>query len=413
MNKKQAFSPAGFSYTILKQVCNMIPPHLVNRLAELYGVDRRSRDFTPWSHVVSLIYAQLTHAVSLNDVCDGLRMNGGALAPIRGATAPAKNTLSHANRERSSSMGEALYWEMMEHLMTQSPRFAKGKIRRGYLRRFRTAIHAMDSTTIKLVAKSMDWAKHRRRKAAAKCHMRLDLQNFLPNCIIIDTAKFHDNTKARELCAGLQPGEIVVFDKAYVDFDHLASMDHEGVFWVCRAKDNMKYRVVKTLNTTDNPRILRDEVIELVTATSRSAYTKVLRQVVALVEVDGKDCELEFLTNHMEWSAWTVAELYRCRWDIEVFFKEIKQTIQLADFLGNSANAVQWQIWTGLLTHLLVRYLAFIHSWQHSFTRLFTVVRAVLWRRWHLGELMNCYGTAKPPGRLCAAPQQAYLWGFT
>ena len=179
---------------------------------------------------MSLIYAQLTHAVSLNDVCDGLRMNEGALTPIRGATAPAKNTLSHANRERNSSMAEALYWEMMEHLMTQSPQFAKGKIRRGYLRRFRTAIHAMDSTTIKLVAKSMDWAKHRRRKAAAKCHMRLDLQNFLPNCIIIDTAKFHDNTKARELCAGLQPGEIVVFDKAYVDFDHLASMDHEGVF---------------------------------------------------------------------------------------------------------------------------------------------------------------------------------------
>ena len=174
------------------------------------------------------------------------------------------------------------------------------------------------STTIKLVAKSMDWAKHRRRKAAAKCHMRLDLQSFLPNCIIIDTAKFHDNTKARELCAGLQSGEIVVFDKAYVDFDHLASMDHEGIFWVCRAKDNMKYRVVKTLNTTDNPRILRDEVIELVTATSRRAYTKVLRRVVALVEVDGKDCELEFLTNHMEWSAWTVAELYRCRWDLSL-----------------------------------------------------------------------------------------------
>jgi hypothetical protein len=412
MKKQQPFSPAGFSYTILRQVCNLIPPHLVKRLAELYGVDERSRGFTPWSHLVSLIYAHLTHAVSLNDVCDGLRMNAGALAPIRGATAPAKNTLSYANRERSALMAEALYWEIMEHLMTVSPPFAKGKVRRGYLRRFRTAIHAMDSTTIKLVAKSMDWAKHRRRKAAAKCHIRLDLQCFLPKCVIIDTAKFHDNTKARDLCSGLQAGEIVVFDKAYVDFDHLASMDREGIFWVCRAKDNMKYRVVKSLDTTDNPKVLRDEVIELITYTSRQAYSKTLRRVVALVEVDGKDCELEFLTNHMEWSAWTVAELYRCRWDIEVFFKEIKQTIQLADFLGHNANAVQWQVWTGLLTHLLVRYLAFQHSWQHSFTRLFTVVRAVLWRRWHLGELLDCYGTAKPPGRLCAAPQQAYLWGF-
>ena len=413
MKNKQPFSPAGFSYTILRQVCNLIPPHLVKRLAELYGVDDKSRTFTPWSHVVSLVYAQMTHAVSLNDVCDGLRMNETMLTPIRGATAPAKNTLSHANRERSPLMAEALYWEMMEHLMTQSPQFAKGKIRRGYLRRFNKAIYAMDSTTIQLVAKSLDWAKHRRRKAAAKCHMQLDLQSFLPRCVIIDTAKHHDDTKARELCSGLQAGEIVVFDKAYVDFDHLASMDREGIFWVCRAKNNMTYRVIRTLDTTDNPRVLRDEVIELVTPKSRKAYPKTLRRVVALVEVDGKDCELEFLSNHMVWSAWTVAELYRCRWNIEVFFKEIKQTIQLADFLGHNANAVKWQVWIGLLTHLLVRYLAFSHSWQHSFTRLFTVVRAVLWRRWHLGELLDCYGTAKPPGRLCAAPQQAYLWGFT
>ncbi len=413
MKKKKPFSPAGFSYTILKQVCNLIPPHLVNHLAKEYGVQHRNPGLTPWSHVVSLVYAQLTHAVSLNDVCDGLRMNETMLTPIRGATAPAKNTLSHANRERSPLMAEALYWEVMDHLMTQSPYFATGKVRRGYLRRFNKAIYAMDSTTIKLVAKSMDWAKHRRRKAAAKCHTRLNLQSFLPNCVIIDTAKHHDDTKARELCSGLQAGEIVVFDKAYVDFDHLATMDQEGVFWVCRAKSNMNYRVVETLNTTDNPCVLRDEVIELTTATSHRAYPKRLRRVVALVEVDGEDCELEFLSNHLEWSAWTVAELYRCRWDIEVFFKEIKQTIQLADFLGHNANAVRWQIWTGLLTHLLVRYLACLNSWQHSFTRLFTMIRAVLWRRLHLGELIECYGTAKPPGRLCAAPQQAYLWEFS
>lgn len=386
---------------------------MVKELAKVYGVDRESRDFTPWSHVVSLLYAQMTHAVSLNDVCDGLRMNEAMLTPIRGATAPAKNTLSHANRERSCLMAEALYWEMMEHLTEQSPRFAKGKARRGYLRRFRTAIHAMDSTTIQLVANSMDWAKHRRRKAAAKCHLRLNLQSFLPNCVIIDTARFHDSTKARDLCSGLQAGEIVVFDKAYVDFDHLADLDTEGVFWVSRPKENLQFRVVKTLQTTQNPRVLRDELIELTTYTTHRSYPKTLRRVVALVEVDGVDREMEFVTNHLTWSAWTVAELYRCRWDIEVFFKEIKQTVQLADFLGHNANAVRWQIWIGLLTHLLVRYLAFLHSWQHSFTRLFTVVRAVLWRRWHLGELLDGYGTAKPPGRLCAAPQQAYLWGFT
>ena len=399
-------------YTMFKQVCNLIPPHLVNELAKEYGVDEQSRTFTPWSHVVALIYAQLTHAIGLNDVCDGLRMNRCALATIRGATPPSRNNLSHANKIRDAAMAEALYWTIMEHLMKRSPKFAEGKIHRGYLRRFHKAIHAVDSTTIQLVANCMDWARHRRRKAAAKCHLRLNLQSFLPSCAIIDTAKFHDASKARDVCAGLKDGEIVIFDKAYVDFVHLAELMERGVYWVTRAKDNLQYKVIQRLQTTENPRILKDEIIDLTVYKSRQAYPCHLRRVVALVEVNGKDEVLTFLTNQLTWSAWTVAELYRCRWDIEVFFKEIKQTLQLADFLGHNANAVRWQTWMGLLVHLLLRYLAFLSKWGHSFTRLFTVVRAVLWRYFNMIALLDSYGTVKPPGRICGTPEQAYLPGF-
>ena len=399
-------------YTMFKQVCNLIPPHLVNELAKEYGVDEQSRTFTPWSHVVALIYAQLTHAIGLNDVCDGLRMNRCALATIRGATPPSRNNLSHANKIRDAAMAEALYWTIMEHLMKQSPKFAEGKIHRGYLRRFHKAIHAVDSTTIQLVANCMDWARHRRRKAAAKCHLRLNLQSFLPSCAIIDTAKFHDASKARDVCAGLKDGEIVIFDKAYVDFVHLDELTERGVYWVTRAKDNLQDKVIQRLQTTENPRILKDEIIDLTVYKSRQAYPCHLRRVVALVEVNGKDEVLTFLTNQLTWSAWTVAELYRCRWDIEVFFKEIKQTLQLADFLGHNANAVRWQTWMGLLVHLLLRYLAFLSKWGHSFTRLFTVVRAVLWRYFNMIALLDSYGTVKPPGRICGTPEQAYLPGF-
>ena len=384
----------------------------MNKLAQEYGVDEKSRTFTPWSHVTALIYAQLTHAIGLNDVCDALRMNRGALATIRGATPPSRNNLSHANKVRDAQMAEALYWAIMEHLMKQSPGFAKGKIRRGYLRRFHKAIYAVDSTTIQLVANCLDWAKHRRRKAAAKCHLRLNLQSFLPACAIIDTAKFHDASKARDICAGLEDGEIVIFDKAYVDFVHLGELTDRGVDWVTRAKDNLQYKVIQRLQITENPRILKDEIIELTVFKSRQAYPRHLRRIVALVEVDGQDEVLVFLTNQLTWSAWTVAELYRCRWDIEVFFKEIKQTLQLADFLGHNANAVRWQMWMGLLVHLILRYLAYLYSWAHSFTRLFTVVRAVLWRYFYLDDLLNSYGTAKPPGRICGAPELAYLPGF-
>ncbi len=393
-------------------MCNLIPGHLVASLAKKHGVDTRSRSFTPWSHTVSLLYAHLTHSLGLNDVCDALQMNAASLSTIRGAVPPSRNNLSHANRVRNADMAEELYWSMMRHLMETVPGFAKGKVRRGYLRRFNKTIHAMDSTTIQLVANCMDWAKHRRRKAAAKCHLRLNLQSFLPDCAIIDTAKDHDSTKAKLLCDKLQSGEIAVFDKAYTQFNHLFELTERGVWWVGRAKDNMNYRVVCRLETTSHKRILRDEIIEMVIDKSKEAYPTALRRITAMVEVNGVDVEMVFMTNNLEWSAWTIAELYRCRWDIEVFFKEIKQTLQLSDFLGYSANAVRWQIWMGLLVHLLMRCLAFMHSWQHSFKRIFTVVRASLWRRWDLDILLQSYGTAKPPGRIRATPEMAYLPGF-
>ena len=409
---KRRVIPAKFSLPILRQLCNLIPTHLVPKLARDHAVDERTRTYSAWSHVVTMLFAHLTHAIGLNDVCDSLQMHAGPLSAVRGATPPTRNNLSHANKVRDCAMAEALYWRMMDHLTAVSPEFARGKVRRGFLRRFHKAIYAMDSTTIQLVMNNLDWARHRRRKAAAKCHMRLNLESYLPGCVIIDTAKHHDNTQARVLCGVLRSGEIVVFDKAYVDFGHLKDLDDRGVFWVSRAKDNLRYRRVRKLHTTTQRRVIEDELIVLETPASRTAYPGVLRRVLALVEIDGKDVEMEYLTNNLEWSAWTVCELYRCRWDIEVFFKEIKATLQLSDFLGHNANAVRWQIWMGLLVHLLLRYLAWLHHWSHSFTRLFTVLRAVLWRRWHLGELLGRYGTAGPPGRLCGTPEHAYLPGF-
>jgi hypothetical protein len=411
MKNNKKLHPTGHSYTIMKQVCNLIPGHMVLNLAKEHGIDGQCRTFSEWSHVVALVVAQLTHAIGLNDVCDNLQMHRSALSTIRGATPPSRNNFSHANKIRSAGMAEDLYWTILGELQARSPTFAKGRCS-GYLKRFKTAIHAVDSTTIQLVANCMDWAKHRRRKAAAKCHLRLNLQSFLPSCAVIDTAKHHDSKQAWAVCAGLKEGDIVIFGKAYVDFDHLADLYGRGVWWVTRAKDNMQYEVVRKLATTDNPRILSDEVIRLTGISTKREYPYEFRRVKALVEVDGKDMEMVFMTDHLEWSATSVLELYRCRWDIEVFFKEIKQTLQLADFLGQSANAVRWQVWIGLLVHLLLRYLAFLHSWSHSFTRIFTVVRSALWNRWCLRGLLEHYGTAGGHFRILAQPEQAYLPGF-
>jgi hypothetical protein len=412
MKKQTQPIPTASKYTILRQLSNLIPPHLVPKLARETGVMRHERTFSSWSQTVSLMFAHLTHAIGLNDVCDALRMNRGLLLTVRAATPPSRNNLSYANRHRDAALSEKLFWAMLAHLQALTPSFARAGRQPGYLRRFRRAIQVVDSTTLQLVVSCMDWAKHRRRKAAAKCHLRLDLQSFLPRFAILGSARATDTGRARELCAGLRDGEIAVFDKAYTVYEHFWELTQRGIWWVTRAKEGMAFRVVKRLQTTDHRRIVRDDLVRLTVAVSRQAYPGLLRRVIARVEVDGEEREMEFLSNHLDWSAWTIAELYRCRWQIEVFFKEIKQTLQLSDFLGHSENAVRWQVWIGLLVHLLLRYLAWVHDWAHSFTRLFTVVRAVLWRRWSLVELLQSYGTASGSFRMLGRPEQAYLPGL-
>jgi hypothetical protein len=272
-------------------------------------------------------------------------------------------------------------------------------------------LHVVDTTTIALMARSLDWAKHRRRKAATKCHVRLNLQSFLPACAIVGSAAEHDNVRARELCANIQAGEIVIFDKAYVDFAHLADLSQREVFWVTRAKDNLQFRVARKFQDGTFGNILRDDLIEL-TGPAAKDYPVALRRVVALVEVDGELREMVFLTNNFTWSAQTIADLYRCRWSIETFFKELKQTLQLADFLGHNAHAVRWQVWTALLAYVLLRFCAWLGRWSHSFTRLFTLLRSALWQKLDLRSLLESCGTAAGGGRFLGQPEQAYLAGF-
>jgi len=409
---KKNSKPTASKLSVLGQLCNLIPPHLVCKLARETGVASMTRSFSAWSHVVSMLFAQLTHAIGLNDVCDALRLHSGPLSALRGATAPSRNNLSHANKRRDAALAEGLFWAVLEHLQKISPGFAAGGRGQGLARRFRRVIHVVDSSTIALIASCIDWAQHRRRKAAAKLHVRLDLHSLLPRFVLVESAKAADSIRAAEVCAGVKPGEIIIFDRAYVDFIHLGVLNDDGVFWVTRSKESLCFRVVKRLPKATDKRILSDELVVLKNKDSRANYPRPMRRVRALVEVEGKEREMEFLTNNLQWSAGSVADLYRCRWQIEVFFKQIKQSLQLCDFLGNSANAVRWQVWTALLLYALMRFLCVISRWNHSFTKLFTLLRAALWRKIDLWDLLKFCGTAGGHFRYLATPQNAYLPGF-
>ena len=174
-------------------------------------------------------------------------------------------------------------------------------------------------------------------------HLRLNLQTFLPGFAVIEEASHHDSSRMIALCAGLQEGEIAIFDKASVHFKHLFSLTQGSVDWLTRAK---------------------------------------------------------------------VCDLYQSRWAIEVFFKQIKQTLQICDFPGHSKQAIRWQLWSALLLYVLLRFQAWMSDWPHSFTRLFTMVRSVIWDRFALSDTLQFYGTAGGQWRMCSQPEQAYLPGF-
>jgi len=189
----------------------------------------------------------------------------------------------------------------------------------------------------------------RRRQAAAKLHLRLNLQTFLPGFAVIEEASHHDSRRMGALCAGVQAGEIVIFDKAYVHFEHLFELAQRGVFWITRAKDNMAVKVLQS-NRNKAEGIIADE--------------------------------------------------------------QIKQTLKLSDFLGYSKHAIRWQIWAALLLYVLLRFQGWAAQWAHSFTRLFALVRGLLWERFNLSDLLRDYGTASEPWRMCAQPEQTYFPGF-
>ena len=444
-------NPQKHTMSVLAQISSWIPDRIIENLARKYKIQTRS--FSATSHAVSMVYAHLAHALSLNDICDSLSNHAGILAQIRACTPPSRNGLSHANMTRNADMAEELFWKVYESLSSKHPEFLKSSRNYpGLPYRFRRTVRAVDSTTIQLTAFSMGWAKHRRRKAAAKMHTALNMRSFLPNFVIVKSARDSDPKSAWELCADMKAGEVVVFDKAYVDFKHLKTLSERGVSWVTRSKDNMLYEVVgqhvaaseqKSAAVTPAPaepeapgdatgkdvgqqvtgkrkyvrkkcRILSDGHIRLTGVKTTEHYPEELRLVTADVEIKGKMVKMTFITNNFEWSAFTICQLYQCRWGVEVFFKEIKQTLQLADFLGYNENAVRWQIWTALLTYLLLRFVAWHNKWKHPFSRLFTLVRAVLWNFFRLKSIMECCDTPRERKKraIRGSPETAYQLTF-
>jgi hypothetical protein len=203
-----------------------------------------------------------------------------------------------------------------------------------------------------------------------------------------------------------------LFDKAYINFLHIFSLDRRGVHWVTRAKDNMAYTVKKKLLKKPTGKILRDNLILLKSPKSRHQYPDTFRRVEMLVELDGKESVMVFITNNTALVASSVGALYKSSWGIEVFFKQIRQTLCISGFLGKCKHAIRWQLWAALLRYLLLRHHGQQSNWPHSFSRLFTILRGLLWDKVNIVKLREHYGTTSGRWRMRAPPETTYLPGL-
>jgi hypothetical protein len=346
------------------QVLSLVDRNAFDRAVRQHGAEKASKGFRCWDQFVSMLFCQMGSADSLREICGGLATAMGKLVHLGMEQAPPRSTLAYANSHRPWE----LYQTVFGHVLERCQVLAATKRRKF---RFKNPLRSLDATVIDLCLKVFDWARFRRTKGAIKLHLQLDHQGCLPCWALVTEGKTHEIKAARQL--SLAPGTIVAMDRGYNDYRLFAAWTDEGVFFVTRAKDNMVYEVVERYNVPVPGNVLRDEVIRLTGAQAEEKCPHLLRRIVVWDEDNAR--ELVLLTNIFHFAASTVAAIYKERWQIELFFKALKQNLKIKTFVGTSENAVKTQVWTALIAILLLKFLQLKSSWKWSLSNLAALLR--------------------------------------
>lgn len=379
--------------SLFSQVLQLIDRNKFNRIVRKHSGDKHNKGYDSWTQFVSMMYCHLGNASSVRDISEGLRSTTGNLVHLGIKNSPSKSSVSYQNKHRSWTIFKDMYFELLEQI---EPSFGK---RRQFAARLNRKIFLMDATVIPLCLSIFNWAKFRATKGGIKLHTILDYDSHLPTFIQLTEASTHDVKVAKE--AYFPTGSVVVVDRAYVDFDWLHVLDSKGVTFVTRKKSNMKFvRTNEILVDDPHSQILEDSTIKLTGARTSKKYPKNFRLVRVWDEEN--QMELEFLTNQMSWTAKTISELYKARWDIEVFFKHIKQRLKIKTFIGTTPNAVLIQVWTAMITIALLKYLENKAKHDWSLSNLVHVLRINLFVKIDLWQWLDSpvVPKTKPPPNL-------------
>lgn len=376
--------------TLFAQIVSKLDRFGFGKLVSKFGTDKHAKGFDSWTHLISMLFCQLAKSQSVRDISNGLRSATGNLNHLGVNRAPSKSSISYQNMHRDWRLFRDYYFHLL-NCFGQHAAFRKFRFR------IKAKILLLDATTISVCLKLFDWAQYKTAKGAVKLHTLLDYEGHIPVFMRITDGKTGDNRAAFGI--PLPKGSVVVADRFYADLRLLNVWDSNGSLFVVRHKENLKYKVIRKneLKTDRHPHVRADEIIELNIPRSKERYPKRLRRVAVWDE--GNQEEVELLTNQFSWSANTVGEIYRCRWQIEIFFRDVKQLLHIKSFIGTSENAVMIQIWTAMIAILILKMLKALAQYKWYLSNLVGFIRLNLFVKIDLQHWLDHPFTEPPRAR--------------
>ena len=366
--------------SLFSQLLQQVPRNEFAKLVSKHEGERAAKGFTCWAQFTAMLFCQLAHADSLREICNGLACCLGKLTHLGINRGPSKSNLSYANIHRPAALFEDLFWTMTDRFRAQGHLGS-----RKHKFRFKNKLLSLDSTTISLCLSLFPWAEFRRAKGGVKAHVLLDHDDYMPSYVLISKAKMHD-AKVLALLR-LNTDSIVAMDRAYNDYKQFARWTESGVYFVTRMKENAVYEVVEARGLPLYRNILSDEIIVLTGAQAQNKCPHKLRRIVVW-DADNER-EIVLLTNHLDFGATTIADIYKERWQIELFFKALKQNLKIKSFVGTSDNALRIQIWTALLALLLLKWLHHLSKAGWSLSNLASMLRLNLFTYRNLRDWLD------------------------
>jgi hypothetical protein len=362
--------------SLFSQLLSVVNRHQFERRVKESGAEKAAKGFSCWSQFVAMMFCQLAQAKSLREISDGLACCEGKLNHLGLEEGPKRSTLSYANARRPWQLFESLFYDQLALAQSLAP---KKKLR------FKNKLLSLDATVIDLCLSMFNWATFRQTKGAVKLHLLLDHDGYLPVYAHLSEGNVHELRVAKSL--QFPKGSVVVMDRAYVDYRQFARWTKAGIFFVTRLKENANYWDFEDWPVPKNSNVLKDQLIRLNPITAGAPCREDLRLVTVWDERN--QCEVRLLTNQMHFGASTIAAIYRERWQIELFFKALKQNLKIKTFVGTSANAVRIQIWTALIAILLLKILQFKSTFGWALSNLVALLRWNLFTYRNLWEWIN------------------------